>query len=93
MKEISNSSLIKKVVFTGKNAYKMFNYAQNESLEELSIIKDFNLAIKYSFMLAKENWNVLSRRFRYRESWRLRGKYYGIRVKTSRGWVAIITRG
>lgn len=59
MKEIKTSNSIKKVVFTGKNAYKMFNFAQSENIEELSVIKDFNLAIKFAYLLAKENWNVL----------------------------------
>ena len=59
MQTIKNTPLIKKVVLTGASANKMFDFAIKNNVTDVSVIKDFNLAVKVAYRLAEDNWNVL----------------------------------
>lgn len=59
MKEIKNDKNVKKVVLTGASSKRMFEYAIKEGVGEISVIKDFALAVRVSYRLAQSGWNVL----------------------------------
>lgn len=57
--KIKNCEQIKSLVFTGQTRNKMFNEALSVGLENISVISNFDLAIKFAYMQAKSGENVL----------------------------------
>ena len=56
---IKESTNIKQVVITGNSANKMYNSAIKIGYDNVSLVKDFTIAIKVAKHLAKEGYNVL----------------------------------
>ena len=59
MKEIKKSKYIKGLVITGASCKRMYQSAVNENIENVSLISDFDTAIKVAFMQCKSGENVL----------------------------------
>ncbi len=59
MQEISKRSNIKNVVITGMSANKMYETAIKNNVKNVSVVQDFKVAIKLSYMLAKKGGAVL----------------------------------
>lgn len=59
MREVKNCENIKKVVLTGASSKRMFECAMKEGIGEISVIKDFTLAVKVAYHIAEKGWNVL----------------------------------
>ena len=59
MKDIKQNNLIKKIIFTGQSAKSMYAYAVNAGIEDLSVVKDFSLAVTLASNMAKSGYSVL----------------------------------
>ena len=59
MKAVKENEFIKKVVLTGASSKTMFDCAMKEGVLEVSVIKEFTLAVRVAYKLAEEGWNVL----------------------------------
>lgn len=59
MRTIKQNKNVKKVILTGQSAKNMYAYAVNGGLEDVSIIKDFSLAVSLASSMAKGECNVL----------------------------------
>ena len=58
-KVIKNNDKIKKVVLTGASSKNMFEQAIKVGVSEVSVIKDFTLAIRVAYRLCENDYNVL----------------------------------
>jgi UDP-N-acetylmuramoylalanine--D-glutamate ligase len=59
MREIKKSKFIKGVVITGASYNRMFDSAVKEDVENVSVISNFEMAIKVAYMLCKRGETVL----------------------------------
>ncbi|MBO5712649.1 MAG: UDP-N-acetylmuramoyl-L-alanine--D-glutamate ligase, partial [Clostridia bacterium] len=59
MSAVKNCENVKKVVLTGASSKAMFDSAIKVGLGEVSVIKEFSLAVRVAYRLAEKGWNVL----------------------------------
>ena len=59
MGTIKQNEKIKKIIFTGQSAKNMYAYAVKAGLEEVSIVKDFTLAVTLASSMASSGYSVL----------------------------------
>ena len=59
MNTIKRNSNVKKIIFTGQSSKNMYAYAVNSGIEDVSIVKDFTLAVNLASSMAKDGYNVL----------------------------------